>query len=102
MRASRWISLGLVAVSLAGAAGILFQRESQKALEWERTLLREEHQRLAAQRSANEQLRRAQLPESELQRLRADHEALLRLRAEIGDLTTRVETMASQERQAGR
>ena len=89
MSAHRWSTVALLALAVVAGAGFALQRQSAAALQQEITLLREENHRLARLRAENQRLQADQVPVMEVERLRADHAALLRLRAEIEEMKAR-------------
>lgn len=86
MTTARWISLGLLLVGGAALAAWRVQRRETEALRAEIGLRRGTSQALAEARAENERWRAAQPPATELERLRADRAALVRMRAEIATL----------------
>lgn len=95
MAASRWISAALVAVAVAMSIAAWLRHEEAVTLRAEVGLLREDKKELARQRAENRRLKAAQLPAAELAALQADHDAVVRLRAEIEALKART---AAEER----
>ena len=89
--AQRWLSVGLLALAVVAGAGFALQRQATTALEQEIALLRDESRQLAGLRAENQRLKAVQTPAAEVERLRADHSAILRLRAEIDEMKTRAE-----------
>ena len=77
--------------ALVVAAGFAFghQRREQATLRAEIELARSEVADVDALRRENQRLRENQIPAAELERLRADHAALPRLRAELEELGKR-------------
>ncbi|MDO8540535.1 MAG: hypothetical protein Q7S40_08890 [Opitutaceae bacterium] len=97
MSSARWWSVAFVTLSVGLGAGMLLQSQSASALRTEITLRREENQKLGRLRAEYLELLRAQPSDAELQRLRSDHAAVLRLRAEINALKARADAMARQQ-----
>lgn len=91
MRPLLWASILLLGVAIVGAVGWLLQRETAAGLRREISLLESEAKKLAALQATQRQLVAAAIPEPELQRLRADHAALARLRREITEMQSRLE-----------
>jgi Tfp pilus assembly protein PilN len=91
LSAHRWLSIALLALALVAGAGFALQRQSAAALQEEIALLRDEQRQLARLRADNERLRAAETPAVEVERLRADRAALVRLRTEIEEMKTRAE-----------
>jgi hypothetical protein len=91
MSRARWIFVvGGVAVCVIGG-GVAFGRMETARLRYELQGLREQCARKVELRAENARLRSGQISEEELERLRADHAALPRLRAEIEALRKRIE-----------
>src|SRR3989442_17484 len=80
-------SLGFIAViaalAVAGSFGLVRQRQKAIALRNEIELARIEGCELVRLRAENQRLREKQIPPADLERLRADHAALPRLRSEM-------------------
>ena len=91
MSASRWTSIGLLALAVVAGVGIALQRQQEDGLRQEIALLRDENQRLARLRAENAQLKAAQTPAAAVERLRADHAAVVRLRREIETMKVRAD-----------
>jgi len=83
MSALRWLSALLLALALVAGAALWLQRQAAEALRGEIALLREENRDLAKSRAENQRLAAALPSAAELERLRADHAAVARLRREI-------------------
>lgn len=83
MPSLRWLSALLLALAIVAGAAFWLQRQSGAQLREEAALLRDEHRQLDQLRAENLKLVAAQPPAAELDRLRADHAAVGRLRAEI-------------------
>jgi hypothetical protein len=90
--AVRWVLL--VLLGIVAMAGVFLQREKTEVLRTEFALAREESRDLAALRAEHERLKSAQVSPVELERLRADRAAILRLRAELESLRARTEQKA--------
>lgn len=73
------------------ACGVVFALMETAELRYERLALREQCARIEEVRAENARLRAAQISPEELERLRADHAALPRLRAEIEALRKRID-----------
>lgn len=89
MNARRGLSLLLLLLALASGVGYALQRAEATALQREIAWLEDEQRAAERLRAENERLRAAQPPDAQLQRLRADHAAIARLRAEIETLQRR-------------
>lgn len=87
----RWMSFALLALAAAAALGFALQRTESAALRREIHLLREESRALVRLKAENERLKAAQTPLTEIERLRADHAAVQRLRDEIEAMKRRTE-----------
>ncbi len=91
MKGARWgFVLGGLGVGALGG-GVVFARMETTELRYERLALREQCARIEEVRAENARLRAAQISPEELARLRADHAALPRLRAEIEALRKRID-----------
>jgi hypothetical protein len=99
---TRALSVALLLLAAVAAGGAFLQRETAAALEREIALLKEDNQRIAALRAEQVRLQAQQVPPAELERLRADRGAVLRLRAEVEALRDRVEQRAKSVSAAGR
>ena len=99
MSGARWISLGLVVLGAVAFAALLLQRQEAAALRREIGLLREEGRQLASMRAEHERLRTEKISDAELERLRGDRAALVRLRSEIETMRTRAEKMAAAQQE---
>lgn len=91
MKAAQWFALALLAFSLVVGSGFLLQRQTTSALRSELALSRAEHRELGQLQKENQKLKAAQVPAGELERLRADHAAIMRLRNEIEAMKARAE-----------
>ena len=87
----RWMSFALLALAAAAALGFALQRTESAALQREIHLLREDSRALVRLKAENERLKAAQTPLTEIERLRADHAAVQRLRDEIEAMKRRTE-----------
>jgi len=87
----RWLSLAFFAAALVAGASLWIQHQATLAFRSEVDLLRDESRRLAQVRAEHQRLLSAQPPAAELDRLRADHAALVRLRTEIDQMKTRAD-----------
>ena len=83
MSSLRWLSALLLALALAAGAAIWLQRQAAAQLRDEIVFLREQNRELARLRAENQRLAAALPPAAELEALRADHAAVVRLRGEI-------------------
>jgi hypothetical protein len=91
MSAPRWVSAVFVIVALVAGAMLWLQHQATLAFRSEVDLLRDENRRLARMRVEHERLLTVQPSGSELERLRADHAALVRFRTEIEQMKARAE-----------
>ena len=91
MSVLRWPSTLLLALALVAGASLWLQRQAADALRSEIALLRDENRELAKLRAENERLVAAKLPAAELERLRADHAAVVRMQGEIEALRRSVQ-----------
>ncbi|HVS54321.1 MAG TPA: hypothetical protein VHD62_18340 [Opitutaceae bacterium] len=80
----------LTVLAFAAAAAIWLQREQAVALRAELALARAEQKDATALRAEHARLMAAQVPETELARLRDDHAAVVRLHGEIDTLTEKL------------
>lgn len=94
MTRSQWVSATLMVAALATGAMLWLSRAAADVLRVEIGLLQDESRALARARTEHERLVAAQAPDAELARLRADREALLRLRGEIEQMKTHAQRMA--------
>ena len=94
MAAPRWFSVVLLGLALVAGAALLLQRHATEALRSELALLRDENREVARLRAEQQCLKAAEVPAAELERLCADHAALIRLRAEINRLKNRADQKA--------
>jgi hypothetical protein len=83
MNPLRWLSALLLALAFAAGAALWLQRQAAAQLRDEITLLRDQNRELARLRAENLRLAAALPPTAELEQLRADHAAVVRLRAEL-------------------
>jgi hypothetical protein len=90
----RGLTIALGVAALVGAGGWWIQRETTAALRSELSLLRAEQRELAVLQAERDRWRGAQPAAGELERLRGDRSALLRLKAEIEELKQRAERLA--------
>jgi hypothetical protein len=95
-RTALWVAaLVSLGIAVAGAVGFVRQREELHALQAKAEALRWEATQLEHLRTQNERLRSLQIPPEESERLRAEHAAVLRLRAEVEELKRRLGRGAS-------
>ena len=83
MSALRWLSALLLALALAAGATVWLQRQAAAQLRDEIAILREQNRELARLRTENQRLAAALPSAAELEALRADHAAVVRLRSEL-------------------
>lgn len=81
----------MLALAVVAGAGFALQRQSAALLQQEIIVLRDQERNQARLRADNERLRAEETPKAEVERLRADHAALLRLRTEIDQMKSRAE-----------
>ncbi len=93
MRASHGIAVALLALAIVAGAGFALQRQAAEALRQEIALLRDAQRAVAQVRAENEKLKASQPAPAEIERLRADRAAMLRLRAEIDALQARTQKL---------
>ncbi len=86
MSALRWWSALFLALAVVAGASLWLQRQEAEGLRGEIARLCEERSEARKVREENRRLAVEQTPPEELVRLRADHEALVRLRREIEKL----------------
>ena len=86
MRSLHWISIALLGFAIASGAWFLLRRHESIALRAEIASLQQQNRRLADLRVEHQRLLAAKISDPELARLRNDHAALQRLRAEIDQL----------------
>lgn len=86
MTARRLTLFAFALLAVAGGALLWLQRQAGGQLRGELALLRERSDQLAAERALNRRLASEQVAAGELERLRADREALGRLRRELAEL----------------
>jgi hypothetical protein len=93
MRSVKWpfAALALLAFVVGGALALRHQRA--ELLRTQIALARDEQRELAALRAENRRLAAQQVSAEELERLRADRMAVLRLRTEVDALRARTEQM---------
>ena len=91
MNALRWLAALLLALAVVAGVALWLQRQAASQLRDEIALLREQNRELARLRAESQRLAAALPPAGELERLRADHAAVARLRGEIAGLRARVE-----------
>ena len=94
MRALRFLSVVLLALAFVAGAALWLQRQSATQLRGEIALLRDEHRKLAELRAENARLIAAQPSAAQLEAMRADHAAVLRLRGEIEKLKAETDEQA--------
>lgn len=87
----RWLSLAFFVAALVAGASLWIQHQATLAFRSEVDLLRDESRRLAQMRTEHQRLLNAQPSAAELERLRADHAALVRMRNEIEQMQARAE-----------
>lgn len=90
-RRFRWLPAVLLLVAGVAGAGYALQVQATAALRREIELLQAEQRESGRLRAENERLKAEQAPAAEVERLRADRAALLRLRSEIDGMKRRVE-----------
>ncbi len=93
MHARHWIVLGLLIAAITGFGRMLIERQETTALRSEIEILHQETKRAAQLRADRERLLSEKVSDAELQRLRADRAALLRLRSEIRTLEANADRM---------
>ena len=81
--------VSVVAAILVAGGGIAHQRSESRVLRLELQEARHAATEIAQLQKENERLKSQQIPAAELDRLRSDHAALPRLRAELSDLKKR-------------
>jgi hypothetical protein len=91
MNGSRIASVLFLLLALVAGAAWWLQREAAAALRAEIELLQADHQEIARLTSENARLAKALPASDELARLRADHAAVMRMRAELEKLRANVE-----------
>lgn len=79
---------------MVAGAGVALQWQTSESLRREIGWLKDDNQALARLRAENARLKAAQTPAEEIERLRADHAAMLRLRGEIEQMRRRAEARA--------
>ena len=84
----RFIAFASAIVLITGT-GTVFQRSESRALRLELQEAKRAAAEIARLRIENERLQSQQIPAAELDRLRADHAALSRLRSELNELKKR-------------
>ena len=89
----RFIVLVAAVILIAGSA-IAYQRSEDRVLRLELQDAKRAETEIAQLRKENERLKSRQIPTAELERLRSDHAALPRLRAELNDLRKRTSSAA--------
>jgi Tfp pilus assembly protein PilN len=94
MSALRWLSALLLALAVVAGAALLLQRQATAQLRDEIALLRDENRELARLRAENKRLAAVLPVATELEQLRADRAAVVRLRGEIEKLKARTDEMA--------
>ena len=85
-RVPLWFLVLLVALAFVGGVGLLSQRAQTMQLRGEVDAVRGIADELPRLQAENLRLRAQQIPAANLALLRADHAAVLRLRAELGAL----------------
>jgi hypothetical protein len=93
MHARHWITLALLIAAITGFGRMLIERQETTALRSEIEILQQETKRLAQLRADRERLIAEKVSDAELQRLRADRAALVRLRNEISTLEANADRM---------
>jgi hypothetical protein len=91
MRGIHWLSLAVLMLGIVAGARYFLAREEAVALRSEREFLAQESKRVSGLRAEHERLVASSIPEPELQRLRSDRAALVRLRAELSQLEQNAE-----------
>ena len=100
MRAPQWIAVGLLVVAVVAFLRFLIERQESAVLRTEIAVLRQDEQRIAQLRAEHERLVAEKVSDAELQRLRADRAALVRLRNEINQLEGNADRMAKGLKEA--
>jgi hypothetical protein len=103
MRALHWWSLAVLLLAFAAFARYGLERQDSAAVRAEIALLEHENRQIAELRAEHERLLAAKVPDAEVERLRNDRAALVRLRAEIRKLEESAErkSLALQTPSAG-
>jgi hypothetical protein len=104
MRAPHWTAVGLLVVAVVAFVRFLIERQESAVLHTEVAVLRQDEQRVAQLRGEHERLIAGKVSDAELQRLRADRAALVRLRNEINQLEGNADRMGKgmQETASGK
>ena len=93
MHARHWITLGLLVAAIAGFGRMVIERQETTALRSQIEILQQEVKRATQLRAERERLMAEKVSDAELQRLRADRAALVRLRNEISALEANADRM---------
>ncbi len=88
--AARLLSLLLLTAAIAATFGMLLQRKSSAVLREQIALLDADLRELVALREENARLKAAQPEAADVERLRADHAAAMRLRSELNALREQI------------
>ena len=91
MRPHVLLTVLLLVLAAAAGGGIWLQRQETAVLRREKAFLQEESRALEKLRVENARLKAEQPTAAELERLRADHAAIVRLRAEVDAMKRRAE-----------
>jgi hypothetical protein len=100
MSALRWLSALMFALAVVAGAALLLQRQAAAQLRDEIALLRDENRELGRLRAEHQRLVAAQPTAAQLDAIRADHAAVVRLRSEIEALKARTDETARAVEQA--
>lgn len=94
MRALRWAALVLLVLAAVAFGRFFLEGQESTALRTEIALLRQEEKRVAELRAERDRLNATKVSDAELQRLRSDRAALVRLRGEIQQLESNADRFA--------
>ena len=94
MKTTHWWAV-LTGLAVALGLGLAWQRLQMRPLQAELEVLRDQQKEIGRLRAEHGRLAAAQVPEAELQRLRSDRAAIVRLRREVAGLRAKAELKAA-------
>lgn len=100
--AARMVTAAFLLVAVVATVGYFLRRQETAVLATEIAVLRDQSRELAQLRAEHARLTATQIPTAELERLRNDRAAIVRLRSEIELLKDRAEKMARANETAGK
>lgn len=97
MTRPNWLIAGVALLAIVVGSGLALQRHANQELRDAALLLREQNRESDDLRAEHDRLMQRQISTAELERLRADHADLARLRDEVDQLRAHVQAMEQAE-----